>query len=157
MSITPSPVWLWYLGVLFRTIICCVWRIVRSFENYVGRTCVSQSVHQSLSWLFVCHFNATCGRFFRSHILCFFCPRYPRKDRYPLTAPALRSFWNRHARSSLHFWLVLAVLDMLCRIPLGIYTVYIGNKDVDLAPWKRLFLTSTWSPLSFFSRIRGID
>lgn len=31
--------------------------------------------------------------------------------------------------------MLLAVADIMCTIPLGVYVIYIGNKDVSLAPW----------------------
>ncbi|KAF8153841.1 pheromone A receptor-domain-containing protein [Crassisporium funariophilum] len=60
----------------------------------------------------------------------------------------LRSFWNRRAQfnqlissnSSMSIsrylrLVLLAIIDMMCTVPLGIYSIYIGNKGVGLAPW----------------------
>jgi len=30
---------------------------------------------------------------------------------------------------------MLAIIDMMCTTPLGVYSIYIGNKGVKLAPW----------------------
>jgi pheromone a factor receptor len=64
------------------------------------------------------------------------------------TAMTLRSFWVRRAQFnqlitsnssmsiSRYLRLVfLALIDMMCTLPLGIYSIYIGNKGVTLAPW----------------------
>ncbi|KAF8200240.1 STE3-like pheromone receptor [Pholiota molesta] len=64
------------------------------------------------------------------------------------SAMTLRSFWVRRAQFnqlitsnssmsiSRYLRLVfLALIDMMCTLPLGIYSIYIGNKGVTLAPW----------------------
>ena len=44
--------------------------------------------------------------------------------------------------------MLLAVMDMMCTIPVGIYSVYIGNLGVGLAPW------ISWSNVHYnFSRV----
>lgn len=66
----------------------------------------------------------------------------------PTQALTLRSFWRRRLQfnellssntslsASRYFRLVLlAVVDIMFTIPLGIYSIYIGNKGVGLAPW----------------------
>ncbi|KAF9462769.1 STE3-like pheromone receptor [Collybia nuda] len=60
----------------------------------------------------------------------------------------LRSFWQRRLQfsqlmnsnssmnASRYFRLMLlAVVDILCTIPLGVYTIYIATKGVPLSPW----------------------
>lgn len=42
----------------------------------------------------------------------------------------------------------LALIDIMCTVPLGVFTVYIGNKGVTLAPW------ISWEDTHFnFSRV----
>ncbi|KAF9040039.1 pheromone A receptor-domain-containing protein [Panaeolus papilionaceus] len=64
------------------------------------------------------------------------------------SAMTLRSFWKRrlqfnqivtsHNAMSMSRYMrliLLALVDVLCTLPLGIYSVYSGNKGVGLAPW----------------------
>ena len=63
-------------------------------------------------------------------------------------ALTLRSFWIRRAQfnqlitsnSSMSVsrylrLVLLTIIDIMCTVPLGIYSIYIGNKGVGLAPW----------------------
>jgi len=60
----------------------------------------------------------------------------------------LRSFWIRRiqftqlmsSNSSMTMsrylrLMLLATIDMMCTVPLGVYTIYLGNQGVQLAPW----------------------
>jgi pheromone a factor receptor len=65
-----------------------------------------------------------------------------------LSALTLRLFWIRRMQlsefmSSNHSLntsryirlMLLAIMDMMCTVPVSIYCVYIGNRGIGLAPW----------------------
>ncbi|KAF8963261.1 STE3-like pheromone receptor [Flammula alnicola] len=80
---------------------------------------------------------------------------------FVFSAMTLRSFWIRRVQfnqlitsnSSMSIsrylrLVLLALIDMMCTLPLGIYSIYIGNKGVGLAPW------ISWEDTHFnFSRV----
>lgn len=73
----------------------------------------------------------------------------------------LRGFWMRRlqfaqlvsSNSSMNMsryirLMSLSIIDMMCTVPLGVYSIYIGNKGVSLAPWV------SWEDTHFnFSRV----
>jgi pheromone a factor receptor len=80
----------------------------------------------------------------------------------PRQGLTLRGFWMRRlqfaqlisaSNSSISIGryirlMMLSIIDMLCTIPLGVYSIYIGNKGVSLAPW------ISWEDTHFnFSRV----
>ncbi|EDR00817.1 STE3-like pheromone receptor [Laccaria bicolor S238N-H82] len=96
-----------------------------------------------------------------SYFLYFMWPVFLGVVSFFYSGLTLRGFWMRRlqfaqlvtSNSSMNMsryirLMSLSIIDMMCTVPLGVYSIYIGNKGVKLAPW------ISWEDTHFnFSRV----